>query len=264
VDLKTFNQFRTLVYDRSGIALGEGKETLVSARIGKRMRTLGIQSPRAYLQYVLDQEEEIVHLLNCISTNFTSFFRENEHFDFLARTVRGWLADGQRRLRIWSAASSTGEEPYTVAMVVREAAEGREVDAKVLATDISTRVLEKAHQGVYRQEQVRTVPAALRERYFERDRPADAYRVRPALKEMTVFRRLNLSTPPFPMSGPMDVIFCRNVMIYFDKEVRRRLVAEAHRLLRPGGYLIVGHAESLTGIPNEFGNIRPSIYAKAT
>jgi chemotaxis protein methyltransferase CheR len=266
VDARTFALFRDLVYERSGISLGEGKETLVSARLGKRMRALGIKSHREYLDYALAHEDdgEVVYLLNAISTNFTSFFREPAHFDMLRALLQQWLGTGQQRLRLWCAASSTGEEPYTLAMLVREAIGSRPVDARILATDISTRVLEVAVKGEYDAERLEPVPLSLRTRYFD-DFQAEGetrYRARDVLKQLLVFRRLNLSTPPFPMSGPLDAVFCRNVMIYFDQAVRARLVSEVVRLLKPGGYLFVGHSESLTGVSAGLRAVQPSVYAK--
>lgn len=266
MDKTTFEKFRQVVYDRSGITLGTQKEALVSARVGKRMRALQIATHADYLKYVLEDEsgQELVHLIDAISTNVTSFFREAEHFTFLTEVLTQWLGKGQQRFRLWSAACSTGEEPYTIAMTVAEALASSRNDTRILATDISTRVLEKSRMGDYAADKVETVPPPLRARYFEQHRDGDAkrYRVAESLKRMIVFKRLNLSTPPFPMHGPLDVVFCRNVMIYFDNQVRGRLLNEIYRLLKPGGYLMVGHAESLTGMMSDFKTVRPSIYVK--
>jgi chemotaxis protein methyltransferase CheR len=205
-------------------------------------------------------------LVDAISTNVTGFFRERAHFEFLAKAMGRWLAAGQRRFRIWSAACSTGEEPYSIAITMLEAAtRGRGgADMRILATDISTRVLETSRQGTYQQERLDAVSPILRKRYFTPDEPQNPahYTVKDVLSRMVVFRRLNLSAPPFPMRGPLDVIFCRNVMIYFDRRVRERLLEELRRLLRPGGYLMVGHAESLTGMTGGFQAVRPSTYTK--
>jgi len=261
-----FRKFRRLVYEKSGITLGPGKEALVAARIGKRMRELGIQDHRRYLQYVMDDEtgNEIVHLLDAISTNVTSFFREADHFEFITRAVTGWLAAGQRRFRFWSAACSSGEEPYSLAMTLLEIPDMRSADVRILATDISTRVLERCRIGRYAPDRIGPVPARLRDRYFDRHRDPGGltYTVKDELKRLVVFARLNLAEPPFPMRGPMDLVLCRNVMIYFDNQVRARLLAEIYRLLKPGGYLLVGHSESLAGVPTEFQTVAPSIYVK--
>jgi chemotaxis protein methyltransferase CheR len=262
-----FETFRKVVYDNSGIALGDGKEALVTARVAKRMRTLGIDTHKAYLDFLLADRsgEEVVHFLDVISTNVTSFFREPEHFEFLTTVTREWLAQGQRRMRIWSAASSTGEEPYTLAIALKEAGCGQDVDLKILATDISTQVLNKCELGLYGEEKLKTMPRHLVDKWFDKLRGEDEglYRVKDSLKKCITFTRLNLSTPPFPMRGPFDVIFCRNVMIYFDNTVRRNLLQEAYRLLKTGGYLLVGHAESLTGMMSELRPVRPSIYVKS-
>lgn len=264
LDERTFAQFRTFVYEKSGIALGPQKRALVSARIGKRMRALKMTSYAQYLDYVRKEGEgaELVEMIDAISTNTTSFFRESGHFDVLSGLLTQWRQSGQRRFRIWCAAASSGEEPYTLAMVLHEVLDPRQHDFKLLCTDISTRVLKVCMQAVYSGEKVKTVPAALRERYFERAGTGDAWRVKKPLRDCAVFRRLNLAEPPYPMKGPLDAVFCRNVMIYFDNRVRGRLVDEAYRLLKPGGYLFVGHAESLTGLTTRFRSAQPSVYVK--
>jgi chemotaxis protein methyltransferase CheR len=263
---KTFDKFRTLIYEKSGISLGDQKEALVSARVGKRMRVLQIGDFDEYYSYVVHDGsgQEIVELLDAISTNVTSFYREPQHFDLLASLLTTWKKEGQRRFRIWSAASSTGEEPYTIAMTVLESIGNRDADTRILATDISTRVLAKCQEGIYDPHKLDGVPKALRDKYFDRvqDGGQYLYRAKDMMKQLIVFRRLNLATPPFPMQGPLDVVFCRNVMIYFDNDVRSRLLREILRVLKPGGYLMVGHAESLTGLVSEFRTVRPSVYTK--
>lgn len=266
MEKKTFEKFRDLIYTQSGIALSEGKEALVSARIARRLRALNLPDHEAYLDLISngDAQEEMVQLLDAISTNVTSFYREPAHFTVLENSLRRWLDAGQRRIRIWCAASSTGEEPYTLAMTLREAMRGREIDAKILATDISTRVLSQAQAGRYEARKMLGVPAALRERYFH-EVHADGercYEAGPELRQLLTFRRLNLAKPPFPMSGPFDAVFCRNVMIYFDNAVRTRLLKEIFRLVRSGGFLMVGHSESLTGLVSEFKSVQPAVYVK--
>lgn len=263
----TFSKFRQIVYDRSGIALSPGKEALVSARVGKRMRALGFAAHDQYLDYLLgdDTGEELVHFIDAISTNVTSFFREPAHFNLVGEVMEKWLAAGQTRFRFWSAASSTGEEPYSLAMTLREAVGTRPVDLRILATDISTRVLQKCIDGEYDGAKLDSVPPAWRARYFQRvgGKGDTRHRVVSELKGMIAFRQLNLSAPPFPMKGPLDMVFCRNVMIYFDNTVRKALLDEICRLLKPGGYLMVGHAESLTGMMSSLKSVRPSVYIKS-
>ncbi|MCC7492811.1 MAG: protein-glutamate O-methyltransferase CheR [Fimbriimonadaceae bacterium] len=259
-----FEQFRTLIYDASGIALQANKEALVAARVAKRMRRLGIDRYETYLDHVTADRsgEELVHLLDAISTNVTSFFRESTHFDLLAKLVPQWAAERGGKLRFWSAACSSGEEPYTLAMVLDRALEGRAVDWKILATDISTRVLEKAAAGVYEPARMGGITPDLRARYFSScgGRDERLYQVVPELRQRVLFRRINLATPPFPFKNQLDAVFCRNVMIYFDAATRGRLVDEIARHLRPGGYLFVGHAESLTGLPTALRTVQPSVY----
>ena len=261
----TFQAFQTLIYDSSGIHLSDDKAGLVLARIGKRIRTLGIQTPEQYLARLKseDGETELVRLIDAISTNVTSFFRESFHFEFLQSAMADWYAQGQRRFRIWSAASSTGEEPYTIAMTLSEAMPLENTDTRILATDISTRVLEHAVAGVYTQDRLAGIPPHLLRRSFQQIQGrTSGYRVVPALQELVTFKRLNLSQPPYPLQGPLDVIFCRNVMIYFDNALRAKLLADFHRLLRPGGYLLVGHAENLSGLKHAFQTVHPAVYQK--
>ncbi len=266
MERETFERFRKLVYEKSGITLGPRKESLVAARISKRIRALHLPDHRAYLQYVMEDDsgEELVQLLDAIATNVTSFYREPVHFDFLSQAVTRWRSQGQRRFRFWSAACSTGEEPYTMAITLREALGDSDVDQKILATDISTKVLKRCLEGRYSQDNIKPVDTALRSRYFDTAKQDGKtyFTVRETLRRLVVFRRLNLSTPPFPMQGPMDAIFCRNVMIYFDNAVRLRLLNEFQRLLKPGGFLMVGHAESLTGMMTHLRSVQPSIYVK--
>lgn len=269
MDPALFRSFRALAYEQAGIDLRDGKEALVLARVGKRLRALGLSSAAEYLSFLeRDQSgDELVQFLDAISTNFTSFYREPEHFEHLRAHLEERLAAGADRLRIWCAASSSGEEPYTLAITLAETVAGRAVDWKLLATDISTQVLARARAGRYAKAQLAKVPPLFRDRYFARLGRApgadeDEYEVRPELRERVSFARLNLVKPPFPMHGPLDAVFCRNVMIYFDRAGRQALVTEIERLLRPGGLLIVGHSETLNGIATSLRHVRPSEYRR--
>lgn len=265
LDQKTFKQFADLIYQKAGIHLAEHKHSLVSARLGKRMRFLKINDFDEYYDFVQNEssQQELIELLDAISTNVTYFYREPKHFDMLESLLRDWAAQGQSRFRIWCAASSTGEEPYTIALTLAENLKSTR-DAKILATDISTSVLKTAQKGEYEAKKLDKISKRLVEKYFTRisDKEAKRYRVKDQIKELIRFSWLNLSTPPFPMRGPLDVIFCRNVMIYFDNDVRQRLLNEMYRLLKPGGLLMVGHAESLSGLMSSFKTVRPSVYRK--
>ena len=266
MDRRLFNKLRSIIYERSGIALHEGKEALVCARLRKRMRVLGIQDYREYVNRVTSDDGggETIGLIDAISTNVTSFFREPVHFEFLGKAMSDWLMAGKKRFRFWSAACATGEEPYSIAMTLLETVKDQCVDMRILATDISTQALEKGLRGAYDEQKMSLVPPHMRTRYFERlkGQHGALYAVNETLAKPILFRRLNLSAIPFPMSGPMDAIFCRNVLIYFDQKIRKNLLDEAYRLLKKGGYLMVGHAESLTGMISNFKPVRPSIYVK--
>jgi chemotaxis protein methyltransferase CheR len=265
MDKSVFDIFREIIYKKSGISLSEKKEALVGARVSKRLRALGIGSFEDYLRYLNDDQsgEEMVQLLDAISTNVTHFFREPEHFDLLSRLLRQGIEAGHRRFRFWSAGCSSGEEPYSLAMTICETCNAADYDMKILATDISTKILRRCINGIYEEKKMDSVPALLQDRYFEREEGSRRlYAVRQELKRMIMFKRLNLSAVPFPMKGPMDAIFCRNVMIYFDNDVRKKLLNEFYRLLKPEGYLFVGHAESLTGMLSGLKAARPSVYKK--
>jgi len=269
MDKKTFDAFRTLIYDKSGITLNEGKEALVTARVSKRLRALGFETFKEYYNFLTGNsaaaDSELINFLDVISTNLTSFFRENDHFNFMAEVVKEMVESGQNKIRIWCAASSSGEEPYTLAMTFLENASGFRGDCKILATDISTDILAKARKGEYTESKMAGVPPQLRTRYFTSTGMGQnrIYKAGDQIASMITFARLNLSKPPFPMKGPFDIIFCRNVMIYFDNIVRKRLLAEFERLLKPGGYLMVGHSESMAGTLCDLETVAPSVYLKA-
>lgn len=261
IDDATFRAIRTIVFEQSGISLKGDKRTLVASRLAKRMRALGLDSYRRYLSHLETDAtgQELTFLLDAISTNVTSFFRESDHFDLLKKLYSEWRQKGQTRFRLWCAASSSGEEPYTIAMTLHS--EGiRGVDARILATDISTEILRIAMRARYTPNSVESVPSMLRSRYFQRT--GGLFEVNEELRRMVVFRQANLSKLPMPLKGPLDVVFCRNVMIYFEDDLRRRLVAEYERLLKPGGYLLVGHSESLVGMQGGLEMIQPSVYRK--
>lgn len=262
---ETFREICALIYDQAGIKLGPHKVALVKARIGKRMRKLGIADYSKYMRAVHDDSTgmELVEMLDAICTNVTHFFREEQHFEIVGELVREWESRGQTRFRLWCTAASTGEEPYSLAMTLRENLDDTR-DALILATDLSSKVLAVARTGSYQEKHMQNVPQALAARYFTReDRGGTGvYTVREEIRRMVRFSRLNLSVTPFPLHGPLDIVFCRNVMIYFDNEVRKRLLDDLYRLIRPGGYLMVGHAESLAGMLSEFKPLQPSVYIR--
>lgn len=261
-----FEQFRTLVYKESGISLGDGKRSLIVSRLSKRLRDLSLDTFQQYFNLVTGSagQEEFTQLLDLISTNKTDFFREPKHFDFLREKVLPELAS-TKRVRIWSSASSSGEEPYTIAMTLYDGVQApAQWNFHILASDLSTRVLAKASSGVYDAERVRDLPADTLKRHFLSGRggAAGKVKVKPHLSDMVTFRRINLMDDRFPIKTPLDVIFCRNVMIYFDRPTQERLVGRFHKYLKPGGYLFIGHSESLQWLNQPFKSIAPTIYRK--
>lgn len=268
---KEFEFISDLVYKHCGINLHEGKKELVRARIAKRLRATGYKTVSDYMKFVLEDQSgaEFTHLIDAISTNLTSFYRENQHFEFLTAKFLPSLLErkkksGNHAIRAWSAASSSGEEPYTIAITLREAVEGAGAwDVKLLATDISTHVLRIAQNGTYDMKRVEPVPPQLRHKYFTVNRVEgeNVAQVSPVLKEMIRFRHLNLMQT-WPFKGPFDFIFCRNVMIYFDKPTQQSLVKRFYDCLTPGGLLFTGHSESLTGIEHSFKYVQPTIYRR--
>ncbi len=259
-----------LIYERTGISLGGQKRDLVKARLAKRLKSLKCATYREYYEHLLsgDGEGEFTELFNSITTNVTSFFRESKHFDFLHRTALPALLQRNRlarRLRVWSAASATGEEVYTLAMCLLEFRGLQDWDVRILGTDLSTKVLQTAIRGRYGAERVQTVPRLILDRYFNTVPSPEGtlYEVKPACRELVVFRQFNLLQEHYPFRRPFDVIFCRNVMIYFDKPTQIQVVRMLCRCLAPGGYLFIGHSESLIGHDSGLQCLGPSIFQKA-
>ena len=263
-----FELFKALIYRQVGITLDAPKKTLLVSRLGKRLRELGLSTYKAYYDSLSGRggEEELTKLLDLISTNKTDFFREPTHFEFIREQVLP-EAKATKTMRIWSSASSSGEEPYTIAMTLHNAIPDiSRWDIKILASDISTRVLAKAAAGVYEDERVSQLPPDLVRRFFLKGRGTQSgkFKVRPHVAQMVNFRRINLMDETFPIRSALDVIFCRNVMIYFDRPTQTKLMEKFHRYLRPGGYLFIGHSESLQWIEHPFTYLKPTIYQKAT
>jgi chemotaxis protein methyltransferase CheR len=264
-----FRRISKIVQEHCGINLHQGKEQLVQARLAKLIRSTGFESVSDYLDHILQDPEgrEFSHFIDSLSTNLTSFFREDAHFTYLTKVFMPQLiarkrARGDKRIRVWSAACSSGEEPYTLAMVLLEAldAAGVEFDVKILATDISNRVLRIARDGVYDRQRTAPVPPQMKSKYLA---PQAGGRVAVAgsLRNMVRFAHLNLMES-WPFSGPFDFIFCRNVMIYFDKPTQEKLVNRFHNIVAPGGLLFTGHSESLTGVKHSFDFVQATIYQR--
>ena len=265
-----FQSLRALIHEHTGIALSAHKRALVYARLAKRLRHHHLDRFSDYYRLLTEQDptgEELVEMINCITTNKTDFFREPHHFRFLTEHAfpefRARAPGGSRRLRIWSAGTSSGEEAYTIAMTVREAFPAHEFwDIRILATDIDTRVLAYAERGEYTLEQAARIPETLLKRYFYQGEEENAGRVqaKQMLKDLIRFRRLNFMDEAWPMRGLFDVIFCRNVIIYFDRATQRRLVERFTQLLVPGGYLCLGHSESLIDTGSKLRHMSQSVY----
>jgi chemotaxis protein methyltransferase CheR len=245
---REFRRICALMRERAGIELGEAKRPLCQTRLIRRLRALGLRNYAEYVALLDDPEStEHVEMVNALTTNVTSFFREQHHFDLLAGDLLPALAGPGRRIRLWSAGCSTGEEPWSIAMVVREVlGPCTGMDVKILATDIDTQVLAHARAGIYTDEQVAPVSGPRRHRFFSRGRGANdgLWRVADELRGLITFNQLNLFSP-WPMRGPFDVIACRNVIIYFDVPNKTRLVRGFHDKLSVGGHLLLGHSESL-------------------
>ncbi|MBI5271646.1 MAG: methyltransferase domain-containing protein [Burkholderiales bacterium] len=246
-DAADFERVRKLIYQRAGISLHDGKRAMVYSRLSRRLRETGHRSFRDYLQWLESAagpagDKEWQEFVNCLTTNLTSFFREEHHFHALADVLRGF---GNRAPRIWCNAASTGEEPYSIAMVLAEALGDH--GARLLATDIDTKVLATAQRGVYPADS-RGLSAERLKRHFMRGTGANAgfIRVKPELARMIDFRPFNLMSTAWSLGEPFDMVFCRNVMIYFDHATQRRVLERIHGVMKPGGLLFVGHSENFT------------------
>jgi len=264
-----FASFRALIKEVTGINLGEGKGLMVERRLASRVRALALPGFAAYLEYLkAGHADEVEQFVNAVTTNLTSFFRENHHFDYLAQLLAQRQSAGpaaSRRLRIWSAGCSTGEEPYSIAITLCEALDNLDGwDARILATDLDSSVLARAQTAEYTIGHLDRLPRADLRGWFQRGTGANAHKVRVKreAQALITFRQLNL-LESWPMSGPFDAIFCRNVMIYFDKETQRRLVDRFAGMLVPGGHLFIGHSESLFNVSDRFRLLGRTIYQKA-
>lgn len=272
---REFGRLAEFIYRTCGIKLPAAKRTMLEARLSKRLRLLGLKGYDAYCDYLFSEsgmQDELVSMIDLVTTNKTEFFRESPHFDYLARhavpdLIRRHGAGMQRTFVIWSAGCSTGEEPYTLAMVLSELAlVHRGFKFQILATDISTRVLDAAKNAIYDEERVGPVPDALKRKYLLRGKgeKAGLYRVVPELRELVRFRRLNFMDGDFGMREPMDVIFCRNVIIYFDRTTQERLLKRFCGHLIDGGYLFMGHSETVHGMDLPVQPVAPTVYQKGS
>jgi len=260
-----------LVYREAGISLGSGKQTMLEARIKRRLKAHNLTSYSQYCDYLFGANglrDEIPHLIDVVTTNKTDFFRESKHFDYLTqKALPDLLAQNRlaRPLLVWSAGCSTGEEPYTLAVVLSEFAESHPgFRFRILATDISTTVLAKADRGVYTEDVVAPVPASLQRKYFlrSRDPASNQVRIAPELRRTVEFRRLNFMDSDYGVHEKADAIFCRNVIIYFDRPTQERILGNLANHLVPGGYLFVGHSETLHDMNLPLTPVAPALYRR--
>ncbi|SHJ37017.1 MCP methyltransferase, CheR-type [Malonomonas rubra DSM 5091] len=270
---KDFDRLSQFIYNELGIKMPSSKTTMLTGRLNKRLRALRLKNFTEYCDFLFSdkgKEEEMVHLINAVTTNKTDFFREPSHFDYLVNTALPELEElrryePRRKLRIWSAGCSTGEEPYTMAMVLAEVAEqNKSFSFDILATDISTRVLDVARRAVYPMERIDPVDNLYRRKYLLRgkDKQNPQIRIVPELRKKIRFGRLNFMAADFGLPEMVDIIFCRNVIIYFDKQTQEQLMNKFSRYLNRGGYLFLGHSESLHGYQTPFTQVAPTIYRK--
>ena len=252
---RNFSRLAAHIYEVSGIKMPETKKTMLEGRLRRRLRAVGVETLDGYCDYLFTGDNlaaEGLHLINAVTTNKTDFFREPAHFDYLvAHALPSLQARGIRTLRAWSSACSTGPEPYTLAMVLDDyAARNGGPDYGILATDLDTEVLATARAGIYPAELIDPVPAALRQKYVmaSKDPARREVRIVPRLRSAIGFARMNLMDDRYPVGDPMHLIFCRNVLIYFDKPTQKKVVSQLYDCLAPGGYLLLGHSESITGL----------------
>ncbi len=261
---RDFSRLKGFIYAECGIKITDAKKTMLEARLQKRLRKLDLASFSQYCDYLFSPkgiEEELTDMINQVTTNKTDFFREPAHFAYLTGEVLPKIARIKRTVVVWSAGCSSGEEAYTLAMVLKEFGG----DFVILATDISTRVLDKAKLAVYDEERIDPIPPELKKKYLmaSKDRVKKLYRITPDLRAHVRFRRLNFMDDDFGFREPIDVIFCRNVIIYFDKPTQEKLLNKFYHCLSPHGYLFMGHSETLFGMDVPLIQAAPTIYRKA-
>jgi chemotaxis protein methyltransferase CheR len=268
---REFSLYRKLIYSKAGICLSPTKKAFLEARLNRRIRELGMDSFQAYYQHVTQNQNgsELEQLLDRVSTNETHFFREPRQFEFLEQQILpDWKAEGSsgsrpRRIRVWSAGCSTGEEPYSLAMILLDHfPQGSGWEIEIIATDLSSRALKSARKAVWSIAKAREIPQSYLKRFMLKGTGSQQANMKagPEIQAIIRFQHLNLNEEHYAMTGPFDLIFCRNVLIYFDAESRARVVDRLVNYLAPAGFLLVGHAESLSGVSDRIRHVRPTIY----
>ncbi len=272
---KEFESIRRMVYDYIGVNLTDAKRSLVISRLSKRLRELNMEGFGEYIEFLKRDPDELHILFNYITTNVTKFFREEHHFDylknvFLPEHVEKYKSGNKRiRLRVWSAGCSTGEEPYTIAMVLSEYFRNPQAyDIKIIASDINSETVEKAREGLYKYEEVQNIPRWMLKKYFKMGvGPNEGYfKVKDSLKELIEFKLINLtSSQKYAIDSSLDLIFCRNVFIYFDRDTQRRILERFYQHVMPDGLLFLGHSESINNSnsdPKRWRLVKHTIYKK--
>ncbi len=272
---KDFFRLQKIIEGEYGIKMPISKKDMLEARLRKRLKILSFPNFAQYCDYLFSEvgmKDELIHMLDMVTTNKTDFFRESEHFDFLVKSVLPGMITGEgiginKKLMIWSAGCSTGEEPYTIAMVLnefRERVPGLKFQYLILATDLSSRVLDSAKRAVYHENKILPVPENAKKKYIlkSKDPLKKLVRIIPELRSLIKFRRLNFLDSNYGMREPIDIVFFRNVQIYFEKDTQRSILLKIYNSMRDGGYLFIGHSETLNGLDLPFEQIVPTVYRK--
>ena len=266
---RNFEALARYIYDYSGIKMPSSKMTMLEGRLRRRLRATGISSFNDYCDYLFKHdgiETESIYLIDAVTTNKTDFFREPKHFEYMEQVALPELVSaGHKRIRLWSSACSTGAEPYTMAMIMQEFVDGQSgIDYRILATDLSTEVLQAARRGVYARDMIVPVGSEMRRKYvmMARDTTRSDVRIHPRLRSMVGFARLNLMDKAYKVGDPMHLIFCRHVLIYFDKPTQAKVLSRLCDCLLPGGYLFVGHSETVTGISLPVRQVANTVFKK--
>lgn len=268
-----FKKLSSFIYKEYGIKMPEIKKTMLQSRLHKRLRELNMPNYKDYVEYLFSkegQQTEVIHMIDMVSTNKTDFFREPVHFDYLHSDVLPELLHGDkpnRMIKLWSAGCSSGEEPYTIAISMSEFAAanpGHAFDFSILATDISTRVLKTAAEAIYKEQRVEMLPINLKKKYLLRskDRSNPTVRIIPELRRRISFSRLNFMDSQYNVSDSFDIVFCRNVLIYFDRETQERVINKLCSKLKPNGFFFLGHSESITNFDVPLHQLKPTIFRK--
>ena len=271
LSVEEFNKLSNFIYRESGIKLPPIKRVMLQSRLQRRLKELNMPSFKEYCEYVFSKDgldNEVIHMLDVVSTNKTDFFREPTHFEFLTHTALPDLNNNpkfNKHLKVWSAGSSSGEEPYTIAIVLFEfAAKNPGFDFSITGTDISTRILQNAVNAVYKEDRISNIPLDLKKKYFLRskDRENPTVKLSPTVRQKVYFRRLNFMDERYDLPEMFDIVFCRNVLIYFDRDVQEIVINKICAKLKTGGYFFLGHSESIMNMKVPLSQIKPTIFRR--